>query len=95
LATATPEWCGGTLGIGPDKARELYALGALRLGKVDVSKKQVPAFLPIFGIMAKWRLERLSHEGRKDDGTLIVKYPDNTNSYPTEDCVEDAQSQRG
>jgi adenine-specific DNA-methyltransferase len=68
----------GRWGIGPDKARELYALGALRLGKIDVSQNKFPLSYLSSGIMTKVATGEILTVGRKEDGTLIVLYPDQT-----------------
>jgi adenine-specific DNA-methyltransferase len=68
----------GRWGIGPEKARELYALGALRLGKTDVSQHKYPLSYLSSGIMSKVATGEILTLGRKEDGTLIVLYPDQT-----------------
>lgn len=68
----------GRWGIGPEKARELYSLGALRLGKIDVSRNKYPLSYLSSGIMAKVATGDILTLGRKEDGTLIVLYPDQT-----------------
>lgn len=68
----------GRWGIGPDKARELYSLGALRLGKIDLSQNKYPLSYLSSGIMAKVSSGEILTLGRKEDGTLIVLYPDQT-----------------
>jgi adenine-specific DNA-methyltransferase len=73
-----PSGVEGRWGIGPDKARELYAVGALRLGKVDVASGKFPLSYLSSGIMEKVASGEILTEGRKPDGTLIVRYPDNT-----------------
>ncbi len=73
-----PSGAEGRWGIGPDKARELYAIGALRLGKVDVGSGKFPLSYLSSGIMEKVSSGEILTEGRKPDGALIVRYPDNT-----------------
>lgn len=64
----------GRWGIGPDKARELYAAGALRLGKIDVSKGQFALSYLSSGIVEKIQAGDIAVTGKKPDGTLIVQY---------------------
>lgn len=73
-----PSGVEGRWGIGPEKATELYALGALRLGKVDASRGKFPLSYLSSGIMEKVTSGEIITEGRKPDGTLIVRYPENT-----------------
>src|SRR5439155_9471958 len=73
-----PSGVEGRWGIGPDKARELYAVGALRLGNVDVASGKFPLSYLSSGIMEKVGSGEILTQGRKPDGTLIVKYADNT-----------------
>jgi adenine-specific DNA-methyltransferase len=73
-----PSGVEGRWGIGPDKARELYELGALRLGKVDAEAGKFPLSYLSSGIMERVASGEILTEGRKPDGTLIVRYPDNT-----------------
>jgi len=68
----------GRWGIGPEKARELYEMGALRLGKVDQAKGKYPMSYLSSGIMEKVASGEIITEGRKPDGTLVVRYPSNT-----------------
>jgi len=68
----------GRWGIGPEKARELYGLGALRLGKVVEAQGKFPMSYLSSGIMEKVASGEIKTTGRRPDGTLIVKYPDQT-----------------
>lgn len=68
----------GRWGIGPDKARELLARGALRLGKIDPKVGKFPMSYLSSGIMEKVESGEIETVGRKPDGTLIVRYPENT-----------------
>lgn len=68
----------GRWGIGPEKARELYEMGALRLGKVDQARGKYPMSYLSSGIMEKVASGDIITEGRKPDGTLVVRYPSNT-----------------
>ena len=72
-----PSGVEGRWGIGPEKARELYSLGALRLGKVDPANGKFPLSYLSSGIMEKVAYGEILTEGRKPDGTLIVRYPEN------------------
>lgn len=73
-----PSGVEGRWGIGPAKAAELYALGALRLGKVDVESKRFALSYLSSGIMAKVDSGEIITQGRSPDGTLIVSYPSDT-----------------
>ena len=73
-----PSGVEGRWGIGPDKAQELYALGALRLGKVDAARSKFPLSYLSSGIMEKVASGEILTEGRKTDGALVVRFPDNT-----------------
>lgn len=73
-----PSGVEGRWGIGPEKASELYSVGALRLGKIDVAKAKYPLSYLSSGIMEKVASGEIVTDGRKPDGTLIVRYPDNT-----------------
>jgi adenine-specific DNA-methyltransferase len=73
-----PSGVEGRWGIGPDKARELYALGALRLGKVDVEQGKFPLSYLTSGIMQKVQTGEIVTEGRAENGALIVRYPTDT-----------------
>lgn len=73
-----PSGVEGRWGIGPEKARELYEIGALRLGKVDATIGKFPLSYLSSGIMEKVASGEILVEGRKPDGTLIVRYPENT-----------------
>ncbi|MCY7290251.1 MAG: site-specific DNA-methyltransferase [Cryobacterium sp.] len=68
----------GRWGIGPDKAYELYQLGALRLGKIDVAASKFPMSYLSSGIVDKIMSGEITIVDTKDDGTLKVKYADNT-----------------
>lgn len=68
----------GRWGIGPEKARELLARGALRLGKIDPETSKFPMSYLSSGIMEKVESGEIETVGRKPDGTLIVRYPENT-----------------
>ncbi|WP_197971390.1 site-specific DNA-methyltransferase [Citrifermentans bremense] len=68
----------GRWGIGPEKARELLAIGALRLGKIDPARGKFPMSYLSSGIMEKVDSGEIETVGRKPDGTLIVRYPENT-----------------
>jgi adenine-specific DNA-methyltransferase len=73
-----PSGAEGRWGIGPDTARELYAVGALRLGKVDAEKGKFPLSYLSSGIMDKVQSGEILTEGRSDSGALIVRYPSDT-----------------
>ncbi|MBS2993422.1 site-specific DNA-methyltransferase [Rhodococcus erythropolis] len=73
-----PSGVEGRWGIGPDKAAELYSLGALRLGKVDVVRGKFPMSYLSSGIMTRVASGEILTEGRRADGTLVVRYADNT-----------------
>ena len=73
-----PSGVEGRWGIGPEKARELYSKGALRLGKVSLKDNKFPLSYLSSGIMEKVESGEILTLGKKDDGTLIVKYPENT-----------------
>jgi adenine-specific DNA-methyltransferase len=64
----------GRWGIGPETARELFEMGALRLGKVDVSKNKFPLSYLSSGIVEKIRSGEITIVETKSDGTLKVKY---------------------
>ncbi len=68
----------GRWGIGPEKARELFSMGALRLGKVNADAGKYPLSYLSSGIMEKVESGEILTVGRKSDGTLIVEYPPNT-----------------
>lgn len=68
----------GRWGIGPAKARELHAQGALRLGKVNHAAGKYPMSYLSSGIMEKVATGEIITKGRSADGTLIVEYPANT-----------------
>lgn len=68
----------GRWGIGPEKAQELYDLGALRLGRIDVEASKFPLSYLSSGIMEKVASGEIIIDGRKADGTLVVRYPENT-----------------
>ena len=73
-----PSGVEGRWGIGPDKARELHELGALRLGKIDPPTGKFPLSYLSSGIMERIKSGEIVTEGRRPDGTLIVRYPENT-----------------
>lgn len=73
-----PSGVEGRWGIGPDKAAELYTKGALRLGRIDQDNKKYPLSYLSSGIMEKVDKGEIETIGKKPDGTLIVKYPENT-----------------
>ena len=68
----------GRWGIGPEKAAELLARGALRLGNIDVSTASFPMSYLTAGIMEKVDSGEIETVGRRQDGALIVRYPPNT-----------------
>ncbi|KAB1647455.1 site-specific DNA-methyltransferase [Pseudoclavibacter sp. CFCC 14310] len=70
-----PSGVEGRWGIGPSKAAELYAIGALRLGRIDLENQRFPLSYLSSGIMAKVESGEIITEGRSSDGTLIVRYP--------------------
>jgi adenine-specific DNA-methyltransferase len=73
-----PSGVEGRWGIGPDKARELLAKGALRLGTVDPKAGRYPLSYLSSGIMQKVESGEIEIVGKRSDGTLIVRYPENT-----------------
>lgn len=73
-----PSGVEGRWGIGPEKAQELLGKGALRLGRIDPSVGKFPLSYLSSGIMEKVENGEIETTGRKPDGTLIVKYPQNT-----------------
>jgi len=73
-----PSGVEGRWGIGPSKARQLYALGALRLGKVKVAEGKFPLSYLSSGIMSKVESGEIITEGRTAGGTLVVRYPSDT-----------------
>jgi len=73
-----PSGVEGRWGIGPETARELLELGALRLGRIDVEAKRFPFSYLSSGIMKKVESGEILTLGRKPDGSLIVRYPENT-----------------
>jgi adenine-specific DNA-methyltransferase len=73
-----PSGVEGRWGIGPDKARELLKKGALRLGKIDSDNEKFPLSYLSSGIMDRVESGEIETVGRKPDGTLIVRYPENT-----------------
>lgn len=68
----------GRWGIGPEKAAELYGMGALRLGKVDVATGKFPMSYLSSGIMERIHSGEIVTEGHRPDGSLIVRYPENS-----------------
>lgn len=73
-----PSGVEGRWGVGPDKAKELLSKGALRLGKINRETGQFPLSYLSSGIMASVESGEIETVGRKLDGTLIVRYPENT-----------------
>jgi len=73
-----PSGVEGRWGIGPDKAKELLEKGALRLGRIDPDRDKFPLSYLSSGIMEKVEAGETETVGRKPDGTLIVRYPENT-----------------
>lgn len=73
-----PSGVEGRWGIGPDTAKELLRKGALRLGKIVPESGKFPLSYLSSGIMEKVESGEISTVGKKSDGTLIVKYPENT-----------------
>lgn len=73
-----PSGVEGRWGIGPEKARELLLKGALRLGKIDPQSGKFPMSYLSSGIMERIESGEIETVGRKPDGTLIVRYPENT-----------------
>jgi len=73
-----PSGAEGRWGIGPEKATDLLSKGALRLGKINHEKGQFPLSYLSSGIMASVESGEIETIGRKHDGTLIVRYPENT-----------------
>jgi adenine-specific DNA-methyltransferase len=72
-----PSGVEGRWGIGPEKARELLKLGALRLGTVDLEKRKFPLSYLSSGIVAKIASGEITVKGRTDDGVMAVTYPEN------------------
>nr|WP_255680300.1 DNA methyltransferase [Azonexus sp. R2A61] len=73
-----PSGVEGRWGIGPDKARELLSKGALRLGKINPDIRKFPMSYLSSGIMGKVESGEIETIGKKPDGTLVVRYPENT-----------------
>ncbi len=73
-----PSGVEGRWGIGPEKARELLSKGALRLGTIDPETGKYPLSYLSSGIMESVESEEIEITGKKSDGTLIVRYPENT-----------------
>jgi adenine-specific DNA-methyltransferase len=73
-----PSGVEGRWGIGPEKASELFSKGALRLGNIDPKSRKFPLSYLSSGIMALVESGGIETVGRKEDGTLIVRYPENT-----------------
>ena len=73
-----PSGVEGRWGIGPERAAELYKMGALRLGKIDVEAGKFPMSYLSSGIMKKVNSGEISTLGRRPDGSLTVRYPENT-----------------
>ncbi|WP_269617908.1 site-specific DNA-methyltransferase [Zhongshania sp. BJYM1] len=72
-----PSGVEGRWGIGPAKAQELLDRGALRLGRINPAAAKFPISYLSSGIMEKVDSGEILTLGRKEDGTLIVRYPDN------------------
>jgi len=68
----------GRWGIGPDKAQELYEMGALRLGKVELDKSKFPLSYLSSGLVEKISSGEITIIDTKDDGVLKVRYTDNS-----------------
>ena len=64
----------GRWGIGPEKARELYDIGALRLGKVDFENGKFPLSYLSSGIVEKLVSGEIRIVDTSDDGVLKVEY---------------------
>lgn len=73
-----PSGVEGRWGIGPYKAAELLKMGALRLGKINPDTNKFPLSYLSSGIMDRVESGEIETVGRKADGTLIVRYPENT-----------------
>ena len=73
-----PSGVEGRWGIGPEKAKEVLDKGALRLGRIDPNRVKYPLSHLSSGIMEKIESGEIHTIGRKPDGTLIVKFPENT-----------------
>lgn len=73
-----PSGVEGRWGIGPEKAEELLSKGALRLGRIEPESDKFPMSYLSSGILEKVESGEIQTIGRKPDGTLIVRYPENT-----------------
>lgn len=73
-----PSGVEGRWGIGPEKAMELLQKGALRLGKIVPESGKFPLSYLSSGIMTRVESGEIETIGKKPDGTLIVRYPENT-----------------
>jgi len=73
-----PSGVEGRWGIGPDKAKALLDKGALRLGKIKPDIGKFPLSYLSSGIMESVESGRIETLGKKPDGTLIVRYPEDT-----------------
>ena len=73
-----PSGVEGRWGIGRETAAQLYEAGALRLGRLDVEAGSFPMSYLSSGIMAKITSGEIRTLGRRPDGSLIVRYPENT-----------------
>lgn len=63
----------GRWGIGPEKAAELYEMGALRLGTVNVDAGKFPMSYLSSGIVDKIASGDIVVTGKRPDGALIVR----------------------
>ncbi|MER8464200.1 site-specific DNA-methyltransferase [Mesorhizobium sp. M1396] len=73
-----PSGVEGRWGIGPDTARALLTKGALRLGTIDPEIGKFPLSYLSSGIMEKVESGEIETIGRRPDGTLVVRYPEDT-----------------
>jgi adenine-specific DNA-methyltransferase len=69
----------GRWGIGPEKAKELYGMGALRLGKIDAAAGKFPLSYLSSGIVQKIQDGDIKVVGRRADGMLQVRYTEGLN----------------
>ena len=73
-----PSGVEGRWGIGRETAAQLYEIGALRLGELDFEAGSFPMSYLSSGIMEKIKLGEIRTLGHRPDGSLIVRYPENT-----------------
>ena len=73
-----PSGVEGRWGIGPNRAAELYRIGALRLGRIDAQAGKFPMSYLSAGIVDRIEAGEILALGNKPDGTLIVAYPADT-----------------